>query len=598
MKRALLLLLLACSEDPRTQIDLFIDADPDVEADVQSLQLCVEGAAAPAGFDTATPDCVEFSPSPTGDQLPLPAFGFRIAVVPEGNDATRVFRATATASVSSGAPVKASVQSGWIAGETLELRLLLRREDGCEAVTCVDNRVCLGSECVEPPIVDPCSLLRRDGTRACDNFDADVDLSVDAGVDASDMADAADTGDADAEVPDADAGDGDIIVDEPNRAFVSSEPLPVPLGMLGGDDADPHALADAHCQSLAEAAELNGIFVALLSTSRLSAVEKLQRASGEGWVNMNGETVAVSLDALTAGNLLHPVRYNELGDQVTRRVATGSQSDLSASVGRSLNCDDWTDPLGGLLPAGDPRSTRGLWLNDRITRRLRSDCTPTNREVCTTPEERPETDFVCGDDYEACSVACSRQLRVYCFQTDGTGSAAPPTPPAEPRYAFVTQDAIRSGGGVEVLDELCNNEGEELAPEAEFVALVTTATSSALARLRGTGPWIRPDGAVVADREQLSDGRLLTPVNQTATGDYTNVRTWSGDVGVRGENAGFTCGDWEAAPGGEAGVAHTGVSASTHLFDGIGGEFLANCLADDAEYRVLCFDNRPAPSDP
>lgn len=117
-----------------------------------------------------------------------------------------------------------------------------------------------------------------------------------------------------------------------------------------GDGANLGGLegADTHCQSLAEAAGVDGrIWRAYLSSSTVDARDRI----GTGpWYNANGELIARDLDELhsDANRIDKQTGLTETGEVVQGRgdtpnrhdILTGSEPD--GTVAEGMTCDDWT----------------------------------------------------------------------------------------------------------------------------------------------------------------------------------------------------------------------------------------------------------------
>ncbi|WP_353642037.1 hypothetical protein [Mesorhizobium sp. WSM2239] len=122
-------------------------------------------------------------------------------------------------------------------------------------------------------------------------------------------------------------------------------------GLGNGADLGGLAGADAHCQSLAEAAGSSGkTWRAYLSTSSENAKDRI----GSGpWFNAKGEKIADDVASLhsDANNITKETALNEKGEVVSGRgdepnrhdILTGSMPD--GTVAADQTCGDWT--LGG-----------------------------------------------------------------------------------------------------------------------------------------------------------------------------------------------------------------------------------------------------------
>jgi hypothetical protein len=129
-----------------------------------------------------------------------------------------------------------------------------------------------------------------------------------------------------------------------DMSFFVTSSNPGSGGDLGGLDG-----ADAHCQSLAEAAGAGGkTWRAYLSTSDVDARDRI----GDGpWYNAAGEIIAESVADLHSddNNLTAETALNERGESpnyiggaqpLQHDILTGTNEDGTAA---EMTCNDWTD---------------------------------------------------------------------------------------------------------------------------------------------------------------------------------------------------------------------------------------------------------------
>jgi hypothetical protein len=132
-----------------------------------------------------------------------------------------------------------------------------------------------------------------------------------------------------------------------------------------GDGANLGGLAgaDAHCQSLAEAAGRSGVtWRAYLSTQGAGAVNARDRIGPGPWQNVKGVVIAKSVDELHgANNLTKQTALNEKGEMVNGRgdspnrhdILTGSTPDGRAPAGDAdMTCGNWTKSGDGSAIVG------------------------------------------------------------------------------------------------------------------------------------------------------------------------------------------------------------------------------------------------------
>src|SRR3712207_4575841 len=130
-----------------------------------------------------------------------------------------------------------------------------------------------------------------------------------------------------------------------------------------GADLGGLAGADAHCQSLAQAAGAgNRTWRAYLSSGGASPVNARDRIGRGPWRNAKGEVVARDPEQLHGENNLNlQTALTEKGDQVNGRrqtpnmhdILTGSQADGTAFAGaEDRTCRDWTSGGEGSAMVG------------------------------------------------------------------------------------------------------------------------------------------------------------------------------------------------------------------------------------------------------
>lgn len=156
------------------------------------------------------------------------------------------------------------------------------------------------------------------------------------------------TGAADSDDAEADSGDQAASDDEAgtdgdddtegsgreHRVFVTST---IHTGNLGGQ-----AGADSICQTRAQEADLDGSWVALLSTSSTNARDSI--VIDGPVLNMQGALVAEDAADLWDGSIQASFRLDEHGDPVGQRGWTGT---TAAGLGSGSVCENWTAQTGG-----------------------------------------------------------------------------------------------------------------------------------------------------------------------------------------------------------------------------------------------------------
>ncbi len=290
---------------------------------------------------------------------------------------------------------------------------------------------------------------------------------------------------------------------EPNYAFVTSTTHTGNLGGLTG--------ADAICQARASAASLPGTYRAWLSSDTTSVASRLGTASG--WIRPDGKPFALSQSDLYQGREIYPLRLSETG------VDLGSQSVWSASTANGMindvgTCTNWTSAAAALTSQAGRTSALGdVWTN-----------------VYTV-------------------LTCSSQARLACFGID-RAATIPPLPPVAGRRVFVSNQPITPSNGIAAADAICNGEASAAGLPGTYRALLATTTASAASRFNATGPFIRPDNAVVAVGNALFAAAFWdTSINVTASGFHVGLgAAWTGASSPTAlGTVASTCNDWSSS---------------------------------------------------
>jgi hypothetical protein len=361
-------------------------------------------------------------------------------------------------------------------------------------------------------------------------------LAACGGVIAADDPDAGGDGDGDGD------GDVDAAPVAPNIVFVT---LSAHDGAFGGE-----ALADATCQQSASDAGLAGTYVAWLSGPTTDARDKLAGASG--WVRVDGEPFANTVDDLLDGRIFYPPALTATGARldVGLWTATGPDGRYDSAGG---NCENWTNSDPGL--AQNP--TTGASLGGFV--RFTAD----------------------GD------AACNLDRRFLCLGVDRAATIEPPD--ARGRTAFVTAGELNGDVGYDALEALCSTEADSAGLQGSYIAGVS-ATSRAgtlapvSARLDLTGePWVRPDGVALFTTASAMEDRdaMLAPIQLTAEGIARNVDVWTGVADWA--TTSLNCNTWTS-------TTTTGLIGRSAL-GGIAGSSFGSMSCDPPPRAVYCFEN-------
>lgn len=160
------------------------------------------------------------------------------------------------------------------------------------------------------------------------------------------------------EVPDVIADDGPPV--PRRRVFVTGEPHGANLGGLVG--------ADAICQTTADAAKLGGTYRAWISTSVLSAKDRIPATSFD-YVLVDGTLVARGTAGLASGSLLHAIDRTETGATPPVLSAACSAGGRGAwtdttEIGteKGYDCGGWTYESPTIVGwTGSPGSASATW---------------------------------------------------------------------------------------------------------------------------------------------------------------------------------------------------------------------------------------------
>jgi hypothetical protein len=303
---------------------------------------------------------------------------------------------------------------------------------------------------------------------------------------------------------------GDVVdgtPDRPNRAFITNDVIPADFGGLAG--------ADAHCAMQAQAAGLQGEFIALISASTVSAKDRI--AGSRGWMRTDGRLLAdMPSDFFLGGNMLVPLNVDASGGGPPSyaNVWTGTNSDGTIDSANGT-CGDWTSQNGsttvGFQNRGVPfTSTTGVY-------------------------------------------ACANSAHFYCVEIGHNAPVAPSR--TTDRFAFMSTytygDIGRAG-----FDAQCQADATAAGLPGTYLAAVGTTTQTAASRFATNTPWQRPDGTRVSETgDAMFDGtRLIGFIDQKADGTRLTDVTYVVSVRTGGRPellplANQTCDDWTNAAG-------------------------------------------------
>ena len=368
---------------------------------------------------------------------------------------------------------------------------------------------------------------------------------------------------------------------EPHRAFVTSVSGSGDLSSWA--DAGGHAgllAADAICQARAAAGGLTdpAAFVAWLSDSHDDAWCRVHGFGGKKsaecgqaslpggagpWMRIDDFPFSATVDEIAAANVVYtPLRVTELGTIFDTSVYTATRADGTLDPA-SQTCGDWTNGTSGAFAV------------------------------------RVGSSFATGTGWTSSGPGpCNQLLNLYCVEK----GAGPPLGPAgfTGRAAFASA-AVGTGdfaswsnaggaSGIGAADAVCRASAAlaGVPHAASFKAWLSVPGADALTRFVADGPWVRPDGMVIAgDRAGLASGLLIAPLNQTPFGNYlANEGVWTG-TSSDGLSKSPECLSWTSASSGQkgtSGVVQYADSSWTEFYTAscnFGFQHLA-CLSDTA----------------
>lgn len=385
----------------------------------------------------------------------------------------------------------------WLAGATIGLgvgcvaidpnaTLCAVGEQGCSCTLgggCDPGLVCEDEQCVDPQAAatdGADSGTRGSGTDADGDTDTDSNTSM-PGESEDDPEPAA-----------------------PNLAFVTSTQYTA--GDIGG-----LAGADAKCQQHADAAALDGTFVAWLSLPGQDARDRIGQVSG--WVRPDGLPVAGDKQQLVDGHFYYPALLDENGSDATPAfIWTGTLDGGTADT--FDDCDGWSaNASDGFAVVGELGAGSGWWTNYSI-------------------------------------LACNEQGRLMCLGVDHQWDLT--VQPTEGRLVFVSNGLLPPTAGRAGADMMCQNEANGAGRDGTFLALLAVNGEAPADRFDIGGPaWVRADGIPVFRQGDPFGPTLATPLLYDAMGNPSSLAIgWAGAYGVFEAGSNETnCTNWTATTG-------------------------------------------------
>lgn len=311
----------------------------------------------------------------------------------------------------------------------------------------------------------------------------------------------------------------------PRRVFITSIEGQGNLSQWeGSDSATGIEAGDSICQTLADQAGLDDEFRAWLSNDTDDAYCRVAGLNGKKgdhscdvsdlhlgpYIRTDTTLVAKSLDALLdQGEMYNAIQFDEFANDLrgswlpvwTGTDATGRYKNIIGS------CNNWTSvDSGDNTTYGSAHKTIVDWVD--------------------------HWHAPCGSDSSA---------RLYCFQVSA-GDTVPPIYKTENAMTVFLSSSKGTGdlsswpgsdgnSGALAGNSICQN----LAYTAGFsnadkyVAWLSSDAEDAIDQLQWQGPWVRPDGVLIAENlNDLTDGSLSSSITQTEKGDYLSGLVWTG----------------------------------------------------------------------
>jgi hypothetical protein len=368
------------------------------------------------------------------------------------------------------------------------------------------------------------------------------------------------------------------------------------IGDIGSwtDDPDDSGLAaaDSVCQSEAEDAGLEGTFVAFLGVQG-QADPRCRLLGGHGlvadacgfaeeipgddgvFIDAAGRPVAFGVDAVVAEEWRLPIRYFADGSLVPH----GTFAWLGAhqrGEANGIDCDGWTDGSGARSGAA-AYGVESMFLRHG------------NNVGC-----------------DLASVSASWTFHLLCFQVGADFYPASKIHERTGKRVFITSTSHEAAmGGPIGGDAVCQAAAAEAGLDAIFTAWLSDANDDAYCRLAGatgkradgcglevlpdTGPWVRPDGFLVAeDLDDLTDGLIEAPIVFDEHGDrllFAHAQTGTTEEGTRrmSGNTPLDCQGWTSSSSDDKASGGTATSAGRSWTQ----YFSSGC---SGAFRLVCFE--------
>lgn len=342
--------------------------------------------------------------------------------------------------------------------------------------------------------------------------------------------------------------------------------------------------ADAVCNTRAAAANLEGMYVAWLSSSTANAANRI----GDGpFIRIDGAVVATDLADLVDDTLTNPISKTELGATSTVDVWTGTSSGGTVDGGGN-HCGDWADD-GASGMTGDSSVTNASWTQSGARACGESQALYCFQLDCAGV---PDVDFAndpnnCG----GCGVQCTSGA---CQNGTCLG------------IVFVTSVGYAGnllggsgGGGVADGDAICDMHASSGGLNGTFKAWLSGFDPGASMVVDAKDriydqPYILPDGTMIAPNglADLTTASLLGPIDHDESAPGRTAFVWTG-TNPDGTADSQRCSDWTTAsiavPG--AGGYTTSGASDPYWTEQLGG--LTSPYPCSQTHTLYCFQDGP-----
>lgn len=334
---------------------------------------------------------------------------------------------------------------------------------------------------------------------------------------------------------------------------------------------------DEICQHLADKASLKGTFRAWLSDDNNDAYCRMHNLTGKvssncsrtiipveagPWVRTDGSPFSETIEKILFPdyNIYLPARYDESGKPLAAGTQYFTNTKLRGVKNFDAPCDNWTNSANqGILGVGSVGLTGESWT------------------------------FSSADNF-----CTNNNMHLVCFRTDKGAGLPTFSTISGAKKIFVTSATgngnlstwPQAGGktGIEAADAICQKLARNARFETTFKAWISDDSINAKDRITGKGPWVRPDGILIANnKDDLLDGSLNAPINLTEARQYIgdtlgSVWTGSNENGTKTSN---NCGNWSGIKIGDQGQAiNADAGWSVRFNDGCDGN----------ESHLYCFE--------